>query len=261
MKQEKNSLKIALIQSSLFWEKPELNRDMFGMKIDEIDDEIDLIVLPEMFTTGFTMHPENIKNKEGSLTLDWMKKIATKKKIAIVGSIVFKDNGANYNRLFFVRPDGEYVTYDKRHTFTLAGENEKYKAGKERLIVNYKGFAICPLVCYDLRFPVWSRNTDNFDVLLYVANWPTPRINAWDALLKARAIENMVYCIGVNRIGVDDVGHNYPGHSSLYNPLGQLVNLSEKEETIIVDIFKNEVDEVRNKLRFLNDQDRFNLLN
>lgn len=259
MQQNNSRLKIALIQSSLHWENPSANRDMFGDKIEQIEQDIDLIVLPEMFTTGFTMSPTNIDNQEGVITLDWMKKIAGSKNSAVIGSMVFYDNGNYYNRLFFVKPNGEYDHYDKRHTFTLAGEHEKYTAGTERLIVHFRGFAICPLVCYDLRFPVWSRNTENFDVLLYTANWPAPRINAWDALLKARAIENMVYCVGVNRIGEDKVGHQYPGHSSLYDPLGKLISLTEKEETIVVEIVKEEIDLVRKKLRFLNDRDDFTI--
>ena len=262
MKEEQNGrLKIALIQSTLHWEDSHTNREMFGAKIDQIDEPVDLIVLPEMFTTGFTMSPDNIEKKEGLTTLDWMKKMAANKNSAVVGSVVFHDNDKYYNRLLFVRANGEYEKYDKRHTFTLAGEHEKYTAGTERIVIDYNGFAICPLVCYDLRFPVWSRNTENFDVLLYTANWPTPRINAWDALLKARAIENMVYCVGVNRIGEDKVGHQYPGHSSVYDPLGELVSLSEKEETIIIELVKDEIDLVRNKLRFLNDRDDFNLSN
>ncbi|MDP5062927.1 MAG: amidohydrolase [Maribacter sp.] len=259
MQQNNSRLKIALIQSSLHWENPSANRDMFGDKIKQIEQDIDLIVLPEMFTTGFTMSPTNIDHKEGVITLDWMKKMAGSKNSAVIGSTVFYYNGNYYNRLFFVKPNGEYDSYDKRHTFTLAGEHEKYTAGTERLIVHFRGFAFCPLVCYDLRFPVWSRNTENFDVLLYTANWPTPRINAWDALLKARAIENMVYCIGVNRVGVDEVGHQYPGHSSVYDPLGELISLTEKEETIIVELEKEEIDLVRKKLRFLNDRDDFTI--
>lgn len=261
MKEKQSSrLRIALIQSTLHWENPHANREMFSTKINQIDEPVDLIVLPEMFTTGFTMSPGNIEEKEGLTTLDWMKKMAANKNSAVVGSIVFHDNNNYYNRLLFVRPNGVHEKYDKRHTFTLAGEHEKYTAGTERLIIDYKGFAICPLVCYDLRFPVWSRNTENFDVLLYTANWPTPRINAWDALLKARAIENMVYSVGVNRIG-EDMGHQYPGHSSVYDPLGELISISKKEETIIIELVKNEIDLVRNKLRFLNDRDDFNLLN
>ncbi|SIP97312.1 nitrilase family protein [Maribacter ulvicola] len=262
MKENKNNgLRVALIQSTLYWENPVANREMFQTKIDQIIAPVDIIVLPEMFTTGFSMSPGNIKKEEGLKTLDWMKNIAHSKNTAVVGSIIFYENDKYYNRLFFVKPNRTFETYDKRHTFTLAGEDKEYSSGKERLIVNYKGFSICPLVCYDLRFPVWSRNTENFDVLLYTANWPTPRINAWNALLKARAIENMVYCIGVNRIGEDKVGHKYSGHTSVYDPLGELLLLSEIEETVIVELFKNEINLVRKKFRFLDDRDGFSLLN
>lgn len=260
MTQKSNCLKIALIQTELFWEDPISNRAMFTSKIEQIREAVDVIVLPEMFTSGFTMSPDNIKKEESLLTITWMKQMASKYKAAIVGSTVFKEDNFNYNRLFFIEPNGETFTYDKKHTFTLAGEHVKYTAGSQRLIVEYKGFKICPLICYDLRFPVWSRNTENFDILLYAANWPTPRINAWDTLLKARAIENMVYCIGVNRIGTDKIGHNYPGHTSCYNPQGGLMGISKKEEILIVEINKNEIDSLRTKLPFLEDRDQFNLI-
>jgi omega-amidase len=250
-------LKIALVQSQLHWESPVNNRKMFSAKIEQIKEYVDVIVLPEMFTTGFTMNPEHVESKEGNLTVSWMKDIASKKNCAIIGSMVFSDNDAYFNRLFFIKPEGETFFYDKRHTFTLAGEDKKYTAGTQRLIVNYKGFNFCPLICYDLRFPVWSRNTENIDILLYVANWPAPRINAWDALLKARAIENMVYCIGVNRIGTDNEGHEYPGHSALYDPLGNVLALSKVEEVVLLEVHKNEIHNVRNKLRFLEDRDHF----
>ena len=259
MKEDDQKLEIALIQSSLHWEKPDENRTMFYSMIERIDNDVDVIVLPEMFTTGFTMSPENIPEKEGLITLEWMKDIAKNKDCAVVGSIVFKEEGSFYNRLFFVKPNHEYVTYDKRHTFTLAGEHKKYKSGTQRLVIDYKGFKFCPLICYDLRFPVWSRNTENIDLLLFVANWPAPRINAWDTLLKARAIENMVYCIGVNRIGTDNEGHEYPGHSSVYGPLGEAISYSEKEDVLKISISKQDLDMVRNKFRFIEDRDNFKI--
>ncbi len=253
-------LKIALIQSDLIWENPEKNRIAFSKKIDTIPSGIDLIVLPEMFTTGFTMHPENLEANEGEKTLEWMRRKASEKQAVITGSIPFQEKGSVTNRLFFVAPDGEISFYDKRHTFTLAGEDLVYKAGKERLIVHYKGFKICPLVCYDLRFPVWARNTEEYDVLLYVANWPKPRINAWDALLKARAIENMAYCIGVNRMGTDGLGHQYTGHSAVYDALGYQVRFSDEETVIYATLYKDHIVGTRNKLKFLEDRDRFNLI-
>ncbi|MEO0444189.1 MAG: nitrilase-related carbon-nitrogen hydrolase, partial [Pseudomonadota bacterium] len=165
-----------------------------------------------------------------------------------------------YNRLYFAEPDGKLSFYDKRHTFTLAGEHKKYKSGKHKVLVDYKGFRFCPLICYDLRFPIWARNTDDYDVLIYVANWPKPRISAWDALLKARAIENMAYCIGVNRVGLDNLRHEYVGHSACYDVLGNQVAFSDEEEIVYVTLEKEHIEKTRNKLKFLDDRDDFSLL-
>lgn len=253
-------LDVALVQSPIFWEQPELNRKLFKEKIDSITNKVDLIVLPEMFTTGFTMSPENLDNKDGDLTIKWMQDRALEKNAAIVGSIVFSENNEHFNRLFFVTPKGEVQHYDKRHTFTLAGEHEKYQAGNQHLILDYKGFKINFMICYDLRFPVWSRNTTDYDVLLYVANWPKTRIEAWDTLLKARAIENMSYCIGVNRIGKDEKGLEYVGHSATYDSLGQQLAFSNKEEILEVTLNKAHISQTRDKLKFLQDRDKFQLL-
>ncbi len=253
-------LYIALVQTHLLWENPQANRAMLDEKILAISDETDVIVLPEMFTTGFTMNPGTIDSSEGPKTLAWMQHWATIKEAAIMGSMVFYEKGNTYNRLFFVYPDKSYSTYDKKHTFTLAGEHKEYRAGEEKLIVTFKGFKICPLICYDLRFPVWARNTEGYDILLYVANWPKPRVNAWDALLKARAIENMSYCIGVNRIGLDASGHEYVGHSAVYDVLGEQLVFSDKEEVLYTNLSKDHIKINRNKLKFLNDQDAFSLL-
>lgn len=260
MHKENLHLKIALIQSSLHWEDPVRNRFMFTSKIKQLSANLDIIVLPEMFTSGFTMNPNHINENESLQTLAWMKEMAVKSNCAIIGSTVYEVDKTYFNRLFFVKPDGEYSSYDKRHTFTLAGEHKKYQSGTKRIIVEYKGFKFCPLICYDLRFPVYSRNTEDYDVLLFVANWPAPRINAWDALLKARAIENMAYCIGVNRMGTDKEGHQYPGHSSAYDALGNLLCFSKDEEVIEVEISKKNLLAVRDKLPFLEDRDQFNLL-
>ena len=216
-------MKVALIQSSLFWENPIANRNHFGEKINAIFEEVDLIVLPEMFATGFTMNPEIVSETMEGETIQWMQSFAKAKNSAITGSIVIKENDNFYNRLVFVFPSGEIEFYDKRHLFTLAGEDKIYTAGHNKLIVEYKGWKICPLICYDLRFPVFSRNTENYDLLIYVANWPKTRINAWDALLKARAIENMSYTIGVNRIGEDDNGFHYNGHSQVVDFFGDYI--------------------------------------
>jgi omega-amidase len=253
-------LHVAMIQTSLVWENPPANRELLAAKMDQLKDEVDLIILPEMFTTGFTMSPGSIPIEEGQRTLDWMQEQAAKSKAAIMGSVVFNTKDKrHFNRLFFVGPNGELEHYNKRHTFTLAGEDREYEAGKKRLVFTYKGFRICPMICYDLRFPVWSRNTVNYDLLVYVANWPAPRIGAWDALLRARAIENMAYCAGVNRVGSDHNGHQYSGHSASYDSLGNALVFS-KEETILYTVFtKEHLKVTRDKLQFLNDRDNFSI--
>jgi len=250
---------IAIIQADLVWENPLKNRYPFLVKIEALPEDIDLIILPEMFTTGFTMNAEAVAETMEGDTLKWMQYLAVKKQAAIVGSIIIKENNNFYNRLFFVHPSREIEYYDKRHTFTLVGEHKVFASGTKKLIVNYKGWKICPLICYDLRFPVWSRNVENYDVLIYVANWPKPRIEAWDALLKARAIENMSYCIGVNRVGKDESNNEYPGHSVVYDALGkQLSNFKEDEEMIeIVTLSKTHLTTIKEKLKFLDDKDLF----
>ncbi|GLU43444.1 nitrilase family protein [Allomuricauda sp. NBRC 101325] len=253
------TLKIALIQTSLHWEDPQKNRNMFEGKINAISNDVDLIILPEMFTSGFTMTPQNLDSTEGLKTVQWMQDLANQKDTALVGSVVIQEGDLFYNRLFFVNPDGTYKTYDKKHTFTLAGEDKVYIAGTERLTLEYKGFRICPLICYDLRFPVWARNTSEYDVLIYVANWPVRRINAWDTLLKARAIENMSYAIGVNCLGTDGLGYEYPGHSAAYDVLGEPLAYSEKEEVLYATLEKEHVISIREKLKFLEDRDDFSL--
>lgn len=255
----KDELTIALVQSPIIWEEPALNRKGFAAEIAAIKNDVDLIVLPEMFTTGFTMTPEKLDPADGKVTIKWMREIAREKNAAITGSIVFTENGLHFNRLFFVHPNGALQYYDKRHTFTLAGEDKKYQAGTKQLIVDYLGFKINPMICYDLRFPVWSRNTKDYDILIFVANWPKPRVEAWDTLLKARAIENMSYCIGVNRIGADEKGLEYVGHSGVYDSLGKQLIFSNKEEVLQVTISKDHLQKSRNKLRFLEDMDQFEL--
>jgi len=216
-------MKIALIQSQLFWEDPEKNRNKFEKKINAIADKVDLIILPEMFTTGFTMEPNVVAETLQGETLTWLKHLAKAKNSAITGSLVITENGNFYNRLVFVFPSGEVQFYDKKHLFTLAGEDKVYTGGNKKLIVEYLGWKICPLICYDLRFPVFARNAEDYDVLIYVANWPKTRINAWDALLKARAIENMSYTVGLNRIGEDNNGHQYNGHTQVVSFLGDYI--------------------------------------
>ena len=254
-------LKIAILQSDLVWEKPKRNRLNFAEKIKKIEQSVDIILLPEMFTSGFTMSPNNVAETMEGDTIKWMLEIALRFNAAVGGSLVIEEEREYFNRFVFAKPDGTIEIYDKRHTFTLAGENKVYQAGKKKIIIDYKGWKICPLICYDLRFPVWARNTEVYDVLFYVANWPKPRITAWDTLLKARAIENMSYCIGVNRVGFDANNYEYSGHSAAYNVLGeQLFAIEdEKEHTAIVTLSKAHLISTREKLKFLDDSDIFTL--
>lgn len=256
-----NQLKIALIQSDLVWENPKENLKNFSDKINSITEEVDVIVLPEMFTTGFTMNASKVAETMDGDSVFWMKEIAKKTKAVVVGSLVISEEKKYYNRLLFVEPSGYVSKYDKRHTFTLVGEDKIYTAGNEKVIINYKGWKICPLICYDLRFPVWARNIADYDVLLYVANWPKPRISAWDVLLKARAIENMSYCIGVNRVGVDGVNSEYSGHSVCYDVLGNSITSFKpnKEDIQMVTLEKRHIEAYRNKLKFLDDRDVFSI--
>ena len=253
-------MKIALLQTELSWENPIQNRIILEDKITSINEKVDLIVLPEMFTSGFTMNPKTVAETMDGATILWLKNQAKTKNCAITGSLVIEEKGNYFNRLIFVFPNGEIQKYDKRHLFTLAGEDKLYTAGTEKLIVDYKGFKICPLICYDLRFPVFSRNVEDYDLLIYVANWPKIRTNAWDILLKARAVENISYVIGVNRIGTDNNNLDYLGHSQAVDFLGNLLAPPQETEGIfIVEIDPSAQQETRKKLNFLNDKDHFEI--
>ena len=254
-----NTLQVALIQSDLVWENPSANRKQFEKKINSLSNNSDLVVLPEMFTTGFTMNASAVAETMEGETVQWLQYLAQKKSIAITGSIIVSENSTFYNRLLFVHPSGKIDFYDKKHTFTLASEHETFSAGTERIMVDYKGWKICPLICYDLRFPIWARNTEDYDLLLYVASWPKPRIEAWDSLLKARAIENMSYTIGVNRVGVDANNYEYTGNTVCYDTLGNCLakNSEGTEEILIVELNKQEQTKIRNRFRFLDDRDEF----
>ena len=259
-------LKVAFIQSSLHWHNPQANRSMFEEKIWQINEPVDLIVLPEMFTTGFSMDSQSQAEVMNTTTVKWMTQMASQTKAVVTGSVIIKEGDKYYNRLIWMRPDGTFEKYDKRHLFRMAGENQNYLSGDKRLIVELKGWKVCPLICYDLRFPVWSRNHFQgdeaaYDLIIYVANWPDKRVNAWDALLKARAIENLAYSIGVNRTGQDDNGVNYCGHSSANDFLGQEVHKpSVIEEIVVVTLQYSPMEEFRKRFPFYLDADRFSLV-
>jgi omega-amidase len=253
-------MKIALIQSSLVWENPTANRNHFEEKINTITEKVDLIVLPEMFTSGFTMNPASVAESMQGETVVWLKILAKAKKCAITGSLIITENNTFYNRMLFVFPSGEVRFYDKKHLFSLAGEDKVYTSGTQKVIVDYLGWKICPLICYDLRFPVFSRNVEDYDLLLYVASWPKPRINAWDILIKARSVENMCYTIGVNRNGIDNNNFEYVGHSQAVDFLGNyILEPQENEGVFIVELDKEKMVLTRQKLNFLGDKDSFEI--
>lgn len=254
-------LKIAIIQSNIVWHKAVENRHHFTELINQINEEVDLVVLPEMFSTGFTMNPKEVAEQMNGNTVKWIQETASKKGCAICGSVVIEDDNKFYNRFIFAYPSGEIKYYNKRHLFSLAGEEKVYSKGEEKVIIEYKGWKICPQVCYDLRFPVFVRNVEDYDVLVYVANWPKPRIFAWDSLLKARSIENMCYTVGVNRVGEDENGYEFIGHSAVYDCLGNHISKLENEDEFVevVTLQKKHISTVRNKLNFLNDKDEFKL--
>ena len=257
-----NQLVIIGIQADIKWEDPKQNCLNFQKQIKATKTKPDVVVLPEMFATGFSMDAKKIAESIQGTTISWMKSIAVENNFAICGSIAIKENEQYYNRFVFVYPSGKIDFYDKRHTFTLAGEDKIYTSGNTQKVITFRGWKIYPQICYDLRFPAWSRNTKNYDLLIYVANWPNKRNLAWQALLKARAIENMAYTIGVNRVGIDGNDLTYSGDSMIVDYLGKtLANLKAGEDGIIeASLEKDSQNLVRKKLGFLNDRDHFNFL-
>jgi len=251
------NLNVTLVQTDLKWEDPKANRKQIGLLLKKIPVATNLIVLPEMFSTGFSMKPQNLAEKPNGTTTNWMRGWAARLNAAVVGSIIIKENNTYYNRLIWMPPNGIPQYYNKKHLFTLAGEQKKYSAGAERLIIkNYLGWNICPLICYDLRFPEWARNTDAFDLLVYVANWPTPRIDAWTNLLQARAIENQCYTLGVNRIGMDGKKNHYNGNSAVNDFKGNaMLRIADSPFVHTITLEKKPMLEYRQQFPFLGDMD------
>ena len=256
-----DQLSVGLIQSDLHWENIDANLAMFEEKIWQFEEHPDVVVLPEMFSTGFSMDAPRLAEPMNSKTFRWMKQMAAQLKSLVIGSYIVKEATVYRNRLFCVYPDGSFQYYDKRHLFSLAGEDEHYTAGDARLIVEWKGWRIMPLICYDLRFPVWSRAQGyEYDLLVYIANWPTPRVNAWDTLLQARAIENQSYAVGVNRTGEDGYSTSYNGHSAVVDYLGKHLSPPSEEQKLLVSVLnKQPLETFRAKYNFQLEADQFKI--
>ena len=260
-----SSLTITLIQTDLHWEDKKANLEMLSKKIEGIKEKTEIIILPEMFNTGFSMKPEKFAEHMNDETVEWMKKIAAQKKVILTGSIMVKEDNKYFNRLIWMLPNGEYGVYDKRHLFAYGKEHTHFCAGNKRLIASVKGWKINLQVCYDLRFPVWARqspsNSDpEYDVLIYVANWPEQRIYAWKTLLTARAAENQCYVVGVNRVGKDGDGIYHNGESMIADPLGEILyKKKDKEDIFTYALQKEKLNEVRERFPFWKDADLFNI--
>ncbi len=259
-------MQVAILQTDIFWEDPQANYDHLYRKLKNIS-EVDLIVLPEMFTTGFSMNAPSIAEEHEGNTLKWMIGMAKEKQSTITGSIVIQEKEKYFNRLYWVNKNGQYHSYDKRHLFRMAKEDQYYQYGDKRLIVLQDNFRFCPMICYDLRFPVWSRNINQhqqpaYDCLIYVANWPEARTDSWTSLLKARAIENQAFVIGVNRVGTDYNNTSYSGESRVFDPKGvRLDRFKENTESVeIISLDKKILDDFREAFPTTLDADRFNII-
>lgn len=259
-------LLVTFIQSDLAWNDHQANLESFESKILSLEETTDVIVLPEMFNTGFVVEPETLNERAAEESLRWMRKMAQLKNNVVCGSIIVKEDQNFYNRFFWVLPDGSFEKYDKRHLFSLGGEHHHFTSGLQSKIINYKGWKIKPLICYDLRFPVWAKNTYQndeyeYDILIYVANWPVARVQAWKSLLVGRAIENQAYVIGVNRIGKDGRGTPHSGCSGVIEPKGAWISeeVENKESIQTIKLINADLDEYRQKFNFAQDWDQFNI--
>jgi len=256
------NLHVSCIQTDLAWENIDQNLEHFDKKLDVLPDESELVILPEMFTTGFSMNSTKLAEEMNGKSVQWMKKQAKERNKILLGSIILKENGKFFNRCVIMFPDGELQTYDKGHLFRMEKENKDYTKGESKTIFKHNDWRICPLICYDLRFPVWSRNRGDYDLLIYIASWPEPRREVWNTLLKARAIENQAYVIGVNRIGKDGEGISYSGDTVIINPKGQIMQKAEdyKEQILNEELSLEELNRFREKFPVFLDADDFKLL-
>jgi len=252
------NLKITIVQPDIIWEDPMANLEKYSEWFERIE-ETDVIILPEMFTTGFSMHPVKLKEPMDGPSVKWMQQLASAKDVATVGSLILEENGKVYNRALWVFPDGNIETYDKRHLYTMGQEHLFYQPGKDKLIVDYKGWKFCPQICYDLRFPVFARNLEDYDVVFYMSNWPSPRHHVWKNLLISRAIENQAYCFGINRVGTDGTGLKYLGDSACVSPKGIAEFMGEKEKVQTFEISYSDLQSFRQKFPLLHDRDQFQI--
>lgn len=253
------NLVVGLVQQIIVPNAPEENLARYAAALALMNKKVDLIVLPEVFTTGFCSSARQYAESVGGRAYQWMQEQAQKLNAVVTGSLVVKKEDAYFNRLVWMRPDGTYTHYDKRHLFRMAGEHTRYAMGTERVLVELNGWRILPLICYDLRFPVWSRNKNDYDLALYVANWPSARAQHWNRLLQARAIENLSYIIGVNRVGMDEAEQHYAGDSSVYGPAGDLIATSQETDVLIVELFARNLAEYRERFPAHLDADSFDL--
>ncbi len=266
MMEQNPDLRVALVQTDLHWQDKTANLALLEEKIWSLKNTCDLIVLPEMFATGFSMESALLAEPMNLQVHKWMKQLAAQTGSVITGTVIISEGGNYYNRLLWVMPDGTTQHYDKRHLFRMANEDASFASGTKLPIFSLKGWKICPQICYDLRFPVWARNHWNignaaYDLLFYVASWPAARILAWDTLLPARAIENLSYCLGVNRVGIDGNQIAYTGHSAAYDFKGErLVDLGEKDQIQVVSLSRSSLEEYRSKFPAWKDADKFTLL-
>lgn len=254
-------LNITLVQCDLAWEQPDKNRQHLSDLIRQLPAETDLVVFPEMFATGFSMHVEHWAEPMDGETVSWMKQQAAEYHACIAGSLMIREGESFFNRFVFAHPDGRLDCYDKRHLFSMGEEHAHFKPGQQRKIIQIKSFRILPLVCYDLRFPVFNRNREDYDLLINTANWPATRREVWQTLLKARAIENQAYVAGVNRVGTDDSGIKYLGDTSLIDPKGKLIEVASEgqEECVSFRLAKGPLDRFRKSFPVLPDADDFHL--
>jgi len=255
------ALTVSIVQANLHWHDASKNREQFSNILHKLEDHTDLIVLPEMFTTGFTMDAAPHAELMDGVSVSWMKEMAAEKNASVCGSLIIADNDKYYNRFICVDPGGQEESYDKRHLFRLADEQLHFAAGNKSMIFEINGWRICPMVCYDLRFPVWSRNRDNYDLLLYVANWPSRRHYAWESLLRARAIENLSYVVGVNRTGVDGNDIPYTGGSAIIDYAGEeLLNLDRATSVATRALDFDSLQKFRDRFAFHKDADDFSIV-